>query len=660
MARLERQNQIENLYSQALKEIDAGNLEVARGLLSQLKEMEPGYAESERLLAKVEAEIERQAEERQRLEQVTALYRQAQSLARAGQWLQVLSKMEALRQSAPGYADSEDLFANAQRQVELARQEGRRQEELAAIYAEAVQLLELGDYQKAVDKIAAIGEIDPNYPDREKVRQRALEKLVKPVKEAGARQWKPLSYLREHIWLNVTVITFIVMLALLAWFSSNYNRLFPPAVPPGASSAPSTGPIEAAGPIGGQVSVLVGWQGPELQNFQDVLAAFQDRTGVEVNVESSPDFDVLLTTQVNSGDPPDLAVLAGPTYLMQFAQQGKLVDMSGILEKSAYNSQYSKAWSDLGTVDGKLVGVFIRASMKGMIWYDPKVWQANGLQIPVTWDDLMSLSDQIANSGSYPWCVALESGDVSGWPGTDWLEDIVLRKSGENIYNAWWQGNLAWTSPEIRQAWEAWGRIVADPRMAFGGAIKMLTTHFTEVGNGLFTSPPNCYMVHQGSFIAGFFQDNNPGVMPINDFDFFNFPNFTEGAPERTVISGDLISMFNDTPQSEALINYLVSQEAQETWVKQGGAISPSKSVSINTYSDLLSRKVAERLTGTDVAVFDASDLMPPELNNEYFYGGYGLRRRPSKSGCNLTTVRGYSPEYQMITRGSSIVIESA
>jgi alpha-glucoside transport system substrate-binding protein len=409
------------------------------------------------------------------------------------------------------------------------------------------------------------------------------------------------------------------MLALLAWFSSNYNQFFPPAISPSASSAQSTAPIEAAGPIGGQVSVLVGWQGTELQNFQDVLAAFKDRTGVDVIVESSPDFESLLTTRVNNGTPPDLAVLGGPAYFLQFSQQGKLVDLSGILEGSLFNNQYSKTWSDLGTVDGKLVGVLVRASVKGLIWYDPKVWQTKGFQIPATWDDLMSLSDQIANSGNFPWCVALESGDYSGWPGTDWLEDIVLRKFGQKTYNDWWQGSLDWGSPEIRQAWETWGQIVTDPRMVYGGANKMLTTNFADVGNGLFTNPPDCYMVHQGSFITGFFQDNNPGVMPLTDFDFFSFPNFTEGAPVRNEVSGDLVSMFNDTPQAEALIKYLVNTEAQEAWVKRGGTISPNKSVPIDAYSDPLSRKVAERLASTDVAVFDASDLMSSELNHAFW-----------------------------------------
>ena len=194
-----------------------------------------------------------------------------------------------------------------------------------------------------------------------------------------------------------------------------------------------------------------------------------------------------------------------------------------------------------------------------------------------------------------------------------------MRQSGEQTYNDWWQGKIAWTSPEIKQAWETWGQIVADPKMVYGGANTMLTTNFGNVGDGLFTTPPNCYMVHQASFITSFFQQNTPGVQPVTDFDFFGFPPFTAGAPASTEMAGDLFGMFNDTPQAEALIRYLVTPEAQDIWVKIGGAISPNKDVPLDTYPDALSKKAAERLTSSEVAVFDASDMMPEAMNNAFW-----------------------------------------
>jgi alpha-glucoside transport system substrate-binding protein len=398
-----------------------------------------------------------------------------------------------------------------------------------------------------------------------------------------------------------------------------------PMVEPTAAAAVLRTPQEAASDaaggqqLGGSVSVLATWGGDEQDSFMAMVKPFEDATGVKIEYTGTRDLNAVLTTRVQGGNPPDVAGLPGPGQMAEYARQGKLVDLGTVLDMPSFSQQYAQTWKDLGSVDGKLVGIFIKASVKGLIWYDPKVWQEKGYQIPQTWDDMLSLSKQIADSGTTPWCVALESGAASGWPGTDWLEDIVLRKFAPDVYKQWYEGKLKWTSPEIKQAWETWGQIVADPKMVYGGPNTMLTTNFGEVGNGLFTNPPNCYMVHQASFITSFFEQNNPDVKPVVDFDFFGFPPFDQGAPVSTEMAGDLFGMFNDTPQARALINYLVTPEAQAIWVQRGGAISPNKAVPLSDYPDQLSQKAAERLTSTEIAVFDASDLMPEAMNNAFW-----------------------------------------
>jgi alpha-glucoside transport system substrate-binding protein len=406
------------------------------------------------------------------------------------------------------------------------------------------------------------------------------------------------------------------------------------ATPSGGATlrTPEQAALDAAGgqQLGGSVSVLATWGGNEQDSFMAMIQPFETATGVQVNYTGTRDLNAVLTTDIQGGNPPDLAGLPGPGQMAQYARAGNLQDLSKVLDMNLYNNEYAKTWSDLGTVDGKLVGVFIKASVKGLIWYDPQVWSANNYQIPTTWDQMMQLSSQIASTGSTPWCVALESGAASGWPGTDWLEDIVLRQSGEQTYNDWWQGNIAWTSPEIKSAWETWGKIVADPSMVYGGANNMLATNFGNVGDGLFTTPPNCYMAHQASFITSFFTQNNPNVQPGTDFNYFPFPAFDTSAPTSTEIAGDLFGMFNDTPQAEALIRYLVTPEAQAIWVKRGGAISPNKDVPLTDYPDELSNKSAVQLTTTDIAVFDASDLMPEAMNSAFYQAVLNYVQNPS------------------------------
>jgi alpha-glucoside transport system substrate-binding protein len=279
----------------------------------------------------------------------------------------------------------------------------------------------------------------------------------------------------------------------------------------------------------------------------------------------------------------------------------------------------------LGTVDGELVGLFMKAAVKGLIWYNPQVWQAEGFQEPGTWQDLVTLSTEMAGAGgeTKPWCIAVESQAASGWPGTDWIEDIVLRQAGPDVYRQWYSGELEWTSDEIRQAWETWGELIGQPdEMIYGGVNRVLTTNFGNVGDPLFTDPPGCYMAHQASFIADFFVQNNPDLQPIEDFAFFPFPAFEANAPDSMVSGGDILAMFNDTPQARALMRYLAQPEAQAIWAARGGGyLSPNRALPNSVYPDELSQLVAERLTSVEQAVFDASDQMPQAMNDAFWQG---------------------------------------
>ncbi len=384
------------------------------------------------------------------------------------------------------------------------------------------------------------------------------------------------------------------------------------------------------------MSVLGTWGGSEQDSFMAMVKPFEDATGVQVQYTGTRDLNAVLTTQVQGGNPPDLAGLPGPGQMVQFAQQGKLIDLSTVLDTATYKADYAQTWINLGSVNGKLVGVFIKAATKGQIWYDPKAFAAKGYQVPKNWNDLMALSNQIAASGATPWCEGLESGATSGWPGTDWLEDIVLRQSGPQVYNNWWAGNVTWTSPEITKAWQTWGQIVGNPKMVYGGANSMLTTNFGDAGNGLFTNPPHCYLLHQASFITDFLEKGTPGVKPVTDFNFFPFPGYGTQYDNSLEVAGDLFGMFRNTPQSAALLKYLVTPEAQDIWVKRGGAISPNKLVPMDTYPDPISKESAQLLISAQTTVFDASDQMPDAMQSAFYKAILDFVQNPNNLQSDL------------------------
>jgi alpha-glucoside transport system substrate-binding protein len=599
IARLERQRKVESLYSQALREIDSGAFKKARDSLSQLQEMQPGYGESERLLARVEDEIARQNEDRRRQEQVNALYREAQSLARAGQWPKALSKMEELRRLSPGFEDPEDLFTSAQHQVELAERESRRQEKLAALYAEAVRLFETGDYQKAVEKIAAIREIDPHYVDREEIQRRAQEKLAAPAKKISAWRRKPLAYLRAHIWLAAGAV---VLVGLLVWGGFKANQIF--SGYRGVSLAP----------IGGQVSVMVAWDEAGVEDFQAMLAPFTKETGVSVNIEVSPqDPDIVLQSRVKSGNPPDLAVIHWPYLWRQFIQEGSLVPLDDILDMDRLQEQYDSGYLQIASLNGSLYGTFIRTDVKSLVWYNPQAFEAAGYSIPENWEQLQALEEQIIADGAAPWCIGLESGPASGWPGTDWIEDIMLRTADLQTYDDWVHQELPWIDEAVRNAWIIWGDIVRDPNMVYGGSTGMLTTNFAQSPLPMFDDPPGCYLDHQAGFVP------NLDSVAGKEINFFPMPPIDDEHGSPLLVTGDLIGMFNDTPQSRALMQWLVSSEAQTIWAQRGGYLSPNKQVSPKAYPDRLKQKQAQLLASSSAVRYDASDLMPQEVNSEFF-----------------------------------------
>jgi alpha-glucoside transport system substrate-binding protein len=362
--------------------------------------------------------------------------------------------------------------------------------------------------------------------------------------------------------------------------------------------------------IGGEVRMLGAWSGEELAAFEAVVAPFEERTSVHVEYQSTRDLRGELEASLARATPPDLAGLEGPAHMRELAARGVLRDLGSVLDLGQYRSEVAPTFIDLGTVDGRLVGVFLRSSVKGLIWHDPAVFR---LGTPRDWDDLQRMATQAADDAEAEWCVGLGSEEASGWPGTDFIEQFLIRASGIAAYDAWVAGRLPWTSPQVRDAFERYGQVVADAAV-YGGVEGALDTDFREAGDALFSDPPGCLFMHQGSFMPVWFPS---GAEPGTDFDFFAFPRLDEETTRVALGGGDLFGLLTDSAAAAALMRYLVSDEAQERWVAEGGSLSVKTTVT--AYPDAVSQRAASLLTRADVFRFDASDQMPGEVNAAFW-----------------------------------------
>ena len=374
---------------------------------------------------------------------------------------------------------------------------------------------------------------------------------------------------------------------------------------------------------GKSVTVIGTWGGDEEKAFKQMVAPWEQQTGNTVKYTGTRDINQVLTTGVASGVLPDLAGLPGPGQMKQYAQAGALKPLDDVLDMAKYTEETAPALVELGKVDGKTVGVFIKAAVKGLIWYSPKLHDY-AASPPTSWDDLTSQAKANQGDAEAIWCVGLESGAASGWPGTDWIEDIVLRTAGPEKYDQWWGGTLKWSSPEIKSAFQTFGDVVKD---AYGGSNTVLTTNFEKGGDPLFKSPPGCEFHHQASFITGLgaFKTAKAGT----DYNFFPFPDIDPKYTGAIEGAGDLFGMFHDTAEAKSLMKYLVTAPAQNIWVKIGGALSANKNAT--DYPDEIAKRSAALLTDAKIFAFDASDLMPSAMNNAFWKAILDYTKDPSK-----------------------------
>lgn len=376
-----------------------------------------------------------------------------------------------------------------------------------------------------------------------------------------------------------------------------------------------------SGKIGGTVHILGTWSGAEKDAFDAVMKPFTDQTGIKISFEATRDLDAILQTKVAAGNPPDVTGAPGIGTLIKLAKAGKLVTLEDKVDLTALNANYGADWINLGKIDGKLYTLYAWAALKGLVWYDPKAFAAKGYQVPTTWDQLMALQTKITSDGGKPWCVALESQAASGWPGSDWVKEIVLSQSGPAVYDSWWQGKQKWSSTEIKQAWTTWGQVLgSNDSNVFGGSKYMVATTFGDGGQGLFKTPPQCYMFNQGSFITSFFDGYTPKPTAGTDYAVFALPDVSSASGGAHVVAGDAFVMTKDTPQARALLKYVATAAAQDIWVKRGGGkIAINKQVSLNDYPDAISKSLAQIVVTTKVARYDAGDLMPSDMRDAYW-----------------------------------------
>ena len=359
---------------------------------------------------------------------------------------------------------------------------------------------------------------------------------------------------------------------------------------------------------------------------ESVFAYFEQATGADVVHIGSDSFEQQIVIDLQGGSPPNIAVFPQPGLAANQAAQGFLVPLGDEFEQKVMdNYAAAQSWVDLGTYEGpdgedNFYALGFKIDLKSLVWYVPDNFADAGYEVPETMEDLIALSDQIVADGETPWCIAVGSDAATGWPATDWVEDIMLRTQPPEVYDQWVTNEIPFNDERVVNAIDVFGQFAKNPDYVFGGTETVATQYFGDSVLGLFEVPPNCYLHRQANFIPSFFpEDVEMGV----DVDFFYFPPFASedlGNPVPT--AGTFWSITEDSEATRALFDFLMTPLANELWMAQRSFLSVHTGANTDLYGSDAARAQGEILLNSDVVRFDGSDLMPGSVGAGTFWTG--------------------------------------
>ncbi|MCU1546678.1 MAG: carbohydrate transporter substrate-binding protein, partial [Homoserinimonas sp.] len=338
------------------------------------------------------------------------------------------------------------------------------------------------------------------------------------------------------------------------------------------------------------------------------------------------EFEAQIGSRAQGGNPPDLAIFPQPGLLSDLASRGYIQEAPKSVADNV-QQYWSEDWAGYGTTDGTLYGAPLMASIKGFIWYSPAMFAENGWEVPATWDELMTLTAEMQGTlGGPPWCVGFGSDAATGWPGTDWVEDLVLRQSGPEVYDQWVSNEVKFSDPEIKEAFDAVGEIILNPdyvNAGLGDVASINATPFGDAARVLGTG--ECALHHQASFFDGFISDpenGNATVGPDADIWAFMTPSI-DGQGNAVTGGGEIVGAFANDEDTIAVQEYLSSPEWANSRVKLGGVISANTGLDPASASSPILQEAIKILQDPETTFrFDASDLMPGAVGSAAFFKG--------------------------------------
>jgi alpha-glucoside transport system substrate-binding protein len=372
------------------------------------------------------------------------------------------------------------------------------------------------------------------------------------------------------------------------------------------------------------VTMLGAFGGDEQKNFEASLAAFEKSSGIDVQYTADTDFTTTIKQKTQSGDSPDIALFPQPGGLLELAAKGYVQPIDTYLDYDKLNTTLIPGFLEAARLNGRVYGAPMRMAVKSLVWYPKAAYEATGdSTAPKTIQELMAISDKIRESGTAPWCMGWESDQATGWVGTDWIEELVLRMWGPDVYDQWVTHAIPFNDPRIVKSFDEFGKLVFTDGEVLGGVKGILNTAFGDAMTPAFDTPPKCYFHRQGNFATTFYPAKVQSDLD-NQLGIFVYPPYAGGYAGQPILGGgDIAALMNgNDADAIAVMKFLTSDKFGGPWAQAGGWLSPHKTFDQSNYPDQTTKTIADLAKDADVFRYDASDAMPKEVGSGTFWTG--------------------------------------
>jgi alpha-glucoside transport system substrate-binding protein len=346
-----------------------------------------------------------------------------------------------------------------------------------------------------------------------------------------------------------------------------------------------------------------------------------EAAGIEVDMQRVDNINQLILTRIQAGDPPDIAVIPQPGVIKQIVDRGEGVELTDDIVPADLIADMTPGTLEAGQIDGTQYGLMISMNVKSLVFYNKQAWEEAGYEAPETLDDLAALTEQIKSDGGTPWCFGIESGTATGWPATDWFEDLIMRYGGADVYNQWVTNEVKFDSDVVRQAADFLETNVLAEGSVPGGRGSIASVAFGDAEDTMWEDDPGCWMFKQGNFVV------SADFMPQDVVDnvderigVFGFPPAEAGGENPVLGGGDLATLLEDNEDSRAIMEILAGVELGTTAAPESSFISPHTEFDTSLYPSELTRQIADVAYQADPFLFDGSDQMPGEVGAGSFW----------------------------------------